>query len=175
MPAVAAFILMQMYSVDHRGVQKGIPAARACDKADAECLPKLTFMDVTGEAYTPESLAGKVVVVNFWATWCGPCRSEIPDLTRVSHAHTTDLVLLGIQTDWAGKPHLDAFAADSGLDYPVVPADQEILSAFGYPNALPTTFIYDRAGNLRFSHRGPLSSAALEDALAPLLAEVTPQ
>src|SRR6476619_1385840 len=74
--------------------------ATACTKGAGDCLPDVKYVDTTGKTYTPESLAGKVVVVNFWATWCHPCQKEIPAL---SHAYDKykdkGVVFLGIMSD----------------------------------------------------------------------------
>src|SRR5688572_15357848 len=79
------FVAIQLSSVNDKGQVKvgARPAAASCDKAASDCLPKLTYVDTNGEAYPPEALAGKVVVVNFWATWCKPCKAEIPAFSRV--------------------------------------------------------------------------------------------
>src|SRR5580698_8627266 len=62
----------------------GTPSASAaCTKGDSNCLPVVNYVDTTGKAYTPASLTGKVVIVNFWSTWCHPCEQEIPDLSKV--------------------------------------------------------------------------------------------
>lgn len=165
-------------SVSHEGVKVGIPSAQACSKSEpADCLPDLGYVDTDGTAWTREGLAGKVVMVNFWATWCAPCKAEIPALTATYRRHASeDFVLLGVMmdSDDVSEQALATFAQSVGLDYPVVPIDSEIWSAFDAPDALPMTFIYDRTGKLRLRHRGALSEGQLEGIVQELLAEPKP-
>ena len=65
------------------GIRRGLTTAHAgCTKGQSDCLPDVNYIDTTGVAYTRDALAGKVVLVNFWATWCHPCQKEIPDLSK---------------------------------------------------------------------------------------------
>src|SRR5574338_1241188 len=74
-------------------------AQAACTGGD-ECLPDINFVDTTGVAHTPDQLRGKVVVVNFWATWCGPCKKEIPDLSKLYKQYKDKgVVMLGVLTN----------------------------------------------------------------------------
>lgn len=167
------FVLSSM--VSEEGGKVGIRAAQACAKAGpAECLPDLSYIDTEGTTWTRESLAGQVVMINFWASWCGPCKAEIPALTASYRRYADQgFVLLGVMMDAesVSGPELTSFAESVGLHYPVVPIDPDIWWAYDEPDALPTTFIYDRAGQLRMRHRGPLSEGQLESVLDELLAE----
>lgn len=151
-----------------------------CDKHTPECLPKLTFVDTNGDAYPPEKLDGKVVVINFWATWCHPCQSEIPAFSRVyKKFQGQDIVMLGVMEDNPDSSTLLNFESDHELLYPVVRADRELDRAFGSPEAIPTTFVYDRGGHLVgndnsdfiATHRGPMSEDQLTQLLYAQLAE----
>ncbi len=148
-------------------------AAASCTKAAPDCKPKVTFVDTAGHAYAPETLAGKVVVVNFWATWCKPCMAEIPAFSRVysSYQGSKDVVMLGVMTDNPDEMALLNFMSDHELLYPVVRADRDILMAFQYPEAIPTTFVYGRSGKLEVSHRGPMNDDELKPIIDKLLAE----
>lgn len=156
----------------------GPPTAEACSETSpGDCLPPLDFMGVDGRVWTQDELAGKVVMINFWATWCRPCQAEIPALTATYHRHAdAGFVLLGVMmdSDDVSEDELDAFAKRYELDYPVVPLDGDIWREFGAPDALPTTLIYDRTGKLRLRQRGALSEATLGDSVEELLAEPAP-
>ncbi|HWN70645.1 MAG TPA: TlpA disulfide reductase family protein [Haliangium sp.] len=175
--ALALFFALSS-SVSHEGVKVGIRSAEACSATrPAECLPDLSYIDTDGTAWTREGLANKVVMINFWATWCAPCKAEIPALTATYQRHAgEDFVLLGVMmdSDDVSEQALTSFVQSVGLDYPVVPIDSDIWSAFDAPEALPMTFIYDRAGKLRLRHRGALSEGQLENVVKELLAEPAP-
>jgi thiol-disulfide isomerase/thioredoxin len=170
---VIIFLIVQNSTVTSEGVHLGAkPAAAACNKNTLDCKPKLTFVDTNGEAYPPDAFAGKVLVVNFWATWCHPCQQEIPAFSRVySKFKGQDVVMLGVMTDNPDSQTLLNFESDHELLYPVVRADKDILAQFEYPDAIPTTFIYDRSGTLRKQQRGPFSEDELTQLLFQLLAE----
>ena len=170
---LVVFLVVQLSSVSDRGhVRVGTSlAAAACNNASSDCLPKLTFVDTNGNAYPPEALAGKVVVINFWATWCKPCKSEIPAFSKVFEKQQgKDLVMLGVMTDDPDATTLLNFTSDHELVYPVVRADRDILTAFKYPEAIPTTFIYDRRGNQVHMQRGAMSEDQLSKKIEQHLA-----
>src|SRR5678810_87261 len=116
-------------------------ASAAC--AGSECLPDVKYIDTTGVAYTPDSLKGKVVVVNFWATWCQPCKKEIPDLSKLYKQYKDKgVIMLGVLTsDNPSATDLLNFQSDAEMEYPVVRGSSDILVSYDYPQALPTTFI----------------------------------
>lgn len=122
-------------------------AEAACGTGD-ECLPDVKYIDTTGVAHTPETLRGKVVIINFWATWCGPCKKEIPDLSKLYLKYKDKgVAMLGVLAN--DDPTDDAllnFQSDYEMEFPVVRQSSDILVSFNYPQALPTTFIFDRAG-----------------------------
>jgi thiol-disulfide isomerase/thioredoxin len=145
--------------------------AEASCSSGKDCLPALTFEDLEHRKFSQDSLRDKVVVVNFWATWCGPCKKEIPAFNRVyTQYKDRGVVMLGmLQDNQVDDTGLLNFMSDHELTYPVVRASGDILAAFEYPNALPTTFIYDRRGKVRLVHRGPLEESQLAAKLDELL------
>ncbi len=157
----------------------GVAALGACKSSEASCssahrcLPKVTYEDIISrDQFPPEELAGKVVVVNFWATWCGPCKKEIPAFNRVySKYKSQGVVMLGVLHDQTVDNNgVLNFMSDNEFTYPVVVADQEVLAAYHFPGALPTTFIYDRQGRIVTEHKGPMSEEQLAAALEKTLA-----
>lgn len=147
-------------------------AAAACTSGYG-CLPEVTFVDTNGTAYTHESLRGKVVIVNFWATWCSPCIKEIPDLSRVSMEYKDrDVVVFGVLVeDGLSAASLLNFQSDHDMQYPVIRSTPEIMNHFRWPSSLPTTFVFDKAGRLvdNKPHLGALSADDLKRLLAPLI------
>jgi len=157
-------------------ITAGMKAAHAdCSKAgESDCLPDVNYTDTTGVAYTRAQLAGKVVLVNFWATWCPPCKAEIPDLSRAYEKYKAKgVVFLGVMTDSNGpdSQQLLNFQSDFNMTYPIVRANSDLMVAFNYPDQLPTTLIYDRSGKQVSRHIGPLSERELELVLAQLVAQ----
>lgn len=145
-------------------------ARAAC--AGNDCLPDVKYVDTTGVAYTPASLKGKVVVINFWATWCAPCKKEIPDLSKLyKHYKDKGVVMLGVlANDNPTDTDLLNFQSDYDMEYPVVRQSSDILVSYEYPQALPTTFIFDRHGK---RVGGPRVGAIKTEELEALLAQLT--
>ena len=171
---VLIFLVVQNSTVDKHGVPHLTtqPAAAECTKDTIDCKPKLTFIDTNGEAYPPDALQDKVLVVNFWATWCNPCQHEIPALSRVyTKFKDKGVVMLGVMTDDPDAQKLLNFESDHELLYPVVRADNEIYNHFERPDAIPTTFVYDRHGHLRKNQPGAINEDELTAELVQLLAE----
>ena len=169
---VVIFLFVHLSSDPNKPISVGSKKAAACTKGQRDCLPDVNYVDTSGKAYTPAELAGKVVVVNFWATWCKPCQKEIPDLSKAYDKYKAKgVVMLGVMTDTPDNNQLLNFQSDFEMSYPVVRANSDILVSYSYPDALPTTFIFDRGGKQVFSHVGPLHQEKLEQVLAPLIAQ----
>src|SRR5688572_275467 len=125
-------------------------------------IPELTMTTLDGKTLTNKDLAGKVVIVNFWATWCAPCRAEIPDLVKLQTQYKDYLIIIGVLSEDAPGPHVSRFAADYKINYPIVPETKELLAAFPGIYALPTTFMVGPDGMMMQKHIGQIRPAQIE-------------
>jgi thiol-disulfide isomerase/thioredoxin len=122
-----------------------------------------TVTDLDGRTFSLSSLRGKVVLVNFWATWCGPCRAEIPELIKLQRAYNDHLVILGIATDEPSADQVKAFVKQNGMNYPIVMATDDTRKAFPGVSALPTTYVLDLEGRTVQKHVGLIDVKTYED------------
>lgn len=165
--AIAALFLLALVALS-----SSCKASEASCSTAHQCLPEVTYEDhSTKVRYAPAALKGKVVVVNFWATWCPPCKKEIPAFNRVYNAYRDKgVVFFGVLHDNTVDDNgLLNFMSDNEFTYPVVKADSSILSAYHFPSELPITFIYNTHGRIVAEHKGPMSDqqliAKLDEAL----------
>ena len=132
-------------------------------------VPAFAMTDLDGRTISSDSLKGKVVLINFWATWCGPCVVEIPDLVKLQAKYRDQLVVIGVSEDENGEALVRKFAADKQINYPLVMSTPELQALFPGVVALPTTFALDRNGKMVQKHVGLLHAEQTE-ALARVLA-----
>jgi thiol-disulfide isomerase/thioredoxin len=132
-------------------------------------LPAFTLTDLDGKTMSSTDWTGKVVVVNFWATWCAPCRAEIPDLVALQDKYRDHLVVVGISEDEGPIDTVRKFTAERKVNYPIVMTTPDIEKLFPGIVALPTTFILDKDGKVVQKHVGMLHARETE-ATARLLA-----
>lgn len=125
-----------------------------------------------GRVLTADSLRGHVVLVNVWATWCPPCRAEMPALQQLADAYAAEgVIVLGLSVDRGPAAQVDAFLAERGITYPVAIVGDEIIRAFGGVRGYPTSLLLDRQGVVRHAVMGPVGPLTLRPALRRLLAE----
>ena len=132
--------------------------------------PAWELKDLDGRTVSSSQYAGKVVILDFWATWCPPCRAEIPGFVELQKAYgDRGLVIVGVSLDRGGPAPVKEFMRRFGMNYPVVMGDAAINRAYGGIEALPTTFIINREGHLVGRHVGYTDRQTFEDEIKPLL------
>ncbi len=132
--------------------------------------PNFKVKSADGATVELAKLKGKVVVVNYWATWCGPCRMEIPGFLEVYKQYKgKGLEIVGVSLDEDGWSVVKPYIAKVGITYPVVMADEILQTAYGRIEAIPTTFIVDKTGNIVDRHVGYMDKTAFEKKIKGLL------
>ena len=126
-------------------------------------VPGFSVTTLDGRQISLSDLKGKVVLVNFWATWCPPCRAEIPDLMLLQEHYKDKLVVLGLSEDDPPVEAVKKFVADQKMTYPIAMSTPEVHKIFKGVVALPTTFVIDPDGKLQQKHVGQLNAANAED------------
>ena len=129
---------------------------------DPTPVPALSMTDLDGHALSSSSWRGKVVIVNFWATWCPPCRAEIPDLIALQNKYRDRLQIIGVSEDDDSPDTVRKFVAQYKMNYPVVTTTPELRKVFTGVNALPTSFIVDREVRVVQRHIGMLVAETTE-------------
>jgi peroxiredoxin len=152
----------------------GAAAPQEATVVNGRRAPAWKLRDPDGKVVDSASFKGKVVVIDFWATWCPPCREEIPGYVELMRKHGAEgLVVVGVSLDQGGPAVVKAFAAKAGINYPLAMADDEIIAAFGGVEAIPTTFLIDREGIVRDRKVGAEPAAEYAKKVQALLAKKT--
>ncbi|MDQ8187548.1 TlpA disulfide reductase family protein [Pelagicoccus sp. SDUM812002] len=155
---------------------KAFPAEKAVASSQVPAPAKKanwSTVDTNGKLFTSNDLEGKVGVLVYWATWCGGCKSEIPDLIALRKEFaTSDVEIVGLSVDEAHKD-LSAYAEAVGINYRVARVTPSIVEAFGEAEAIPTLLIVDQEGRIHFRHTGVVSKDALSERVRSLLATHT--
>jgi peroxiredoxin len=152
------------------GAQALAPAGEGAScKGEGMANLDFTLKDMNGVDYKLADLKGKVVLLNFWATWCGPCLAEIPEFVKAYEQHKSKgFEIVGVLTEDAGE-QLKAFASEHRMNYPLVMNSPEFEDAYGPIFGLPTSVMIARDGSVCKRHFGPMSKEQLEKELKPLL------
>jgi len=156
---VVGAVLLSLFAVS--AAFSGAPSGKA---------PNFALKAADGNMVELEQLKGKVVVVNFWATWCGPCRKEIPGFIEVYNQYRgKGLEIVGISLDRGGWEVVKPYIEQSKINYPIVVGDGDLAEAYGGIRAIPTTFIVDKDGMIANQHVGYMTKADLEKLVKGLL------
>jgi thiol-disulfide isomerase/thioredoxin len=125
-------------------------------------VPDLKLTTLDGRTITSKDFAGKVTLVNFWATWCAPCRAEIPDLVKLQEQYRDQLIIVGVVSEDGPAEAIAKFAAEFKMNYPIVMETPELTAAFPGIFALPTTFVVGPDLKIMKKHLGQVRPAQIE-------------
>ena len=132
--------------------------------------PNFTLLDTEGNNVSLSDYKGKVVIINFWTTWCGPCRYEIPDLVKLYEKYNQDLIVLGISLDYDGPAVVPQFEERiGGVNYPLLYGNNNISNLYGGVTGVPTTFIIDRNMQVFKKYLGYRSPEVIEKDINELI------
>ncbi|MDH7605286.1 MAG: TlpA disulfide reductase family protein [Melioribacter sp.] len=143
-----------------------VPAAQ---KSSA-LAPDFTLPTTDGKMLKLSSLRGKVVIIDFWATWCPPCRKGIPDLIDIKKRYGSKGVeIIGVSVDTDTKDEVIPFIKEKGINYPVVYGNQTVYMQYGGIRAIPTTFVIDKEGKIVASYEGLVPKITYENHIKRIL------
>jgi len=134
-----------------------------------ESAPDFKLTTIDGKPLTLEGLHGKVIFLNFWATWCGPCRAEVPDLVVLQERYKDKLQVVGLDIDDDDADEVQKYVQETGINYPVAMAPDEVRAQYGGIPALPTSFVLDTEGRVVQKHVGLWNPGIYETEIRALL------
>jgi len=139
----------------------------------AKPAPQFTLKDVNGKVVSLSDFSGKVIILDFWATWCGPCVREIPTFIQLQNEYENKgLMVVGISLDdHRTVARLPAFVREKGINYPILYGSAQVVATYGGITSIPTTFIIDRDGCIVKKVVGMHSKAQFESYIGPLIEE----
>jgi len=145
----------------------------AAEKPETDLAPDFTMYDIDGNAYKLSDFRDKPVILNFWASWCGPCKAEMPDFEEAYRTYGEDIQFLIVNLTDASSETVEtasAYIAQQGYTFPVY-YDVAMEGAVGYGiYAIPVTYFIDAKGSVRAFNEGMISADVLESNIAALLA-----
>jgi len=137
---------------------------------DRPPAPAFSLPDLNGRTLNLADYKGKVILLDFWATWCGPCRIEIPGFIELQNRYRDQgLLIIGISMDKGPEP-VREFYEEFKMNYPVVMADDKVSELYGGVWGLPTAFLIGRDGRIYAKHLGAMNISVLEEEVRELLA-----
>ena len=167
-----AFLLYRNWlpGSEERKAAPGTSAGTASGPAGPRTAPPFSLPDTNGNIYSSARLAGKPVVINFFATWCPPCREEIPGFVEVYNKHRSKgFELVGISLDTDTRDEMPGFMMNNKVEYRVLFGDLDTARAYGGVSSIPTTFFVGKDGEIKNVHVGYMDRDAFDKEVMKLL------
>jgi peroxiredoxin len=167
--ALAALVLAWACARQEANHGTATPSENAGEIGTA--APEFALPAIDGRTVRLSDFKGKVVIVDFWATWCPPCRAEVPDFVRLQAKYRGQgLAVVGLSLDQGGAKDVRPFADEYNVNYAMLLASDEIARLYGGVVGIPTTFVLDRNGRIVKKFIGKTDYKVFEDTIQPLLA-----
>jgi len=168
MSVCALTLLALMTACSQQAVDAGESAVKP--SGERNTAPDFSLMDADGKTVKLSEYKGQVVLLNFWATWCAPCKIEIPWFTEFERKHKGQgFSVLGVSLDEGGWDDVRPYLERASLNYRMLMGNDEVAMLYGGVEALPTTFLIDREGRIGSVHVGLVSKGEYENDLDVLL------
>lgn len=153
-----------------RDKQNNSSQSSSSQEQEYQDAPDFQLTKMNGEPFTLSDHEGKVVVLNFWATWCPPCRDEIPDFIELQKNFGKENVLfVGVSVDQDGWEKVRPYAKKMNINYPIMVDDGTVSQMYGPIRRIPTTFIINKKGKIEYIAPGRLPKDKLEPVLHKLI------
>lgn len=166
-------VSVAIYGCEKQDTNNNIPEVKESAvslTSDAKKAADFSLKTLDGKEIKLSDYKGKIVIIDFWATWCPPCRKGIPDLVELQKEFKDKLVVIGISLDQQNTiKDLAPFIKQYGINYPVVLGDQKVVMDYGNIQAIPTSFIVDQAGNIVDTHVGLVPKSTYTNKINQLL------
>ena len=131
--------------------------------------PEFSLPSTEGKTIRLSDYKGKVIILDFWATWCGPCRKGIPDLIAIQKEFGKDVVVIGISLDEGTKKDVVPFMQTIGINYPIAYGTLEVTEQYGGIDGIPTSFVINKNGEIVDKHVGLIPKSEFTDQINRLL------
>ena len=169
MVAILAMLATGKYLDRARSSRHGAP--KLVGDVRGVTAPAFDLATLDGRRVKLADYRGKAVLLNFWATWCSPCKVEMPWFVDLQKKYGTDgLVILGVAMDDSEAPKIAQFASEMGVNYPVLLGTDKVSEAYGNVEVLPTSFYIDRDGKIVGKGTGLLGRSEIEESVRKALA-----
>ncbi|HEX5430437.1 MAG TPA: TlpA disulfide reductase family protein [Bryobacteraceae bacterium] len=175
LPAIALMTAAGFLASCSRSEQAQVNQAKVKPDNSRKAAPDFSLKDASGKLVKLSDYKGKVVLLNFWATWCGPCKIEIPWFVGFQKQYKDqNFAVLGVSLDDDGWESVKPYMKDHPFNYPIMVGDDDLSMRYGGVDSLPTTFVIDRQGRIADKHVGLVSKSIYEDEIASLLKAPSP-
>ena len=171
---VPALLAVLLIAACGPGSPDAVDATAVKPVADRQAAPDFELKDMNGQTVQLSDYRGQVVLLNFWATWCGPCKIEIPWFVDFEKKHKDNgFSVLGVSMDEGGWDAVKSYLDRADVNYRILMGNDDVAMLYGGVESLPTSFLIDRDGNIASVHIGLVSKSDYESDIQALLGQQT--